>query len=172
MIKFLLLFLFIFSAQAQAFESYNFALIFGTSNLKKSGEEETHGSGLTLRSELFLDEDWGVLVSAGSAQTESDNLVGSNSPEFKYNIIQAEGGAFRYFYDYFRLAGGLVYLNIDEKHNKLIGSDKFQYNEVGFFTEAGIKYPFGNLVLGLDYIYQATDKFKQSGIFLLFGLRI
>lgn len=172
MTKFIFLFLLVsFSARA-SIEAYNFGLIFGTANLKKSGEEQTHGSGLTLRTELFLDEDWGVLVSAGSSQTESDDLVGLNNPEFKYNTLQLGGGIFKYLYEYFRVAGGLVYLNIDEEHNKIGSSDSFKYDELGFFTEAGIKYPVGNIVVGLDYIYQATDKFKQSGIFLIFGLRI
>lgn len=170
--KIILTLMLFYTSSVFAFEAYSFGLIFGSTTLKKEGHERTYGSGLTLRLELFEDEDWGYIASAGTNQTEGDELVGTNEPEFKFNSIILNAGAFKYFYEYFRIAGGLTYMKIDEKQATISGTDEFTYNKLGLFSEVGIKYPMQNIVLGINYIYQTADNFEQSGVYLLFGLRI
>jgi hypothetical protein len=135
------------------------------------GEEKTHGSGLTLRVELFEDESWGYLATGGVSQTESDTII-NGSNEFIYNSKIAQAGAFVYFANFFRLAGGLSYFNIDEKQETISGNDNFKYNKFGPFYEIGAKYSFRNFEVGIDYIAHHVDNFKQSGLFFLIGIGI
>lgn len=171
--KLIALFLFIFSFKAYSIESYNFSLIFGSANLTKVGEEQTYGSGLTLRTELFEDLDWGYLITGGVSQTQSDSFGNdSNKTKFEYRSNIVQGGAFLYFAKYFRVAGGLSYFHINEKQTLNTKTDKFEYHKFGPFYEIGGKYNFGNLVLGVDYVAHHVDNFKQSGLYLLVGFAI
>jgi len=170
-LKLLIILISLFSFNAFSIESYNFSLIFGTSNLHKMGEEQTHGSGITLRSELFEDEYWGYLATAGVSQTESDTMI-SGSNEFVYNSKILQAGSFYYFAKYFRVAGGISYFHIDEEQSTSFGNDNFKYHKFGPFIEVGAKYDFGNFAFGIDYIAHYVDNFKQSGIFLLIGIGV
>ena len=168
-LKLIAILIFIFSINAFSQDRYNFTLIFGTSNLHKMGEEQTHGTGFTVRAELFQDEDWGYLATAGVSQTESDTIIdGAN--EFVYNSKIIQAGSFLYFAKYFRVAGGLSYFYIDEEQTTLSGNDNFKYHKFGPFVELGARHDFGNFAFGIDFISHYIDNFKQSGVFLLLGI--
>ena len=166
--KILLLILMVTNIESFAFEKYNFSLIFGTNNLTNDQGEETYGSGLSLRSELFVEDQWGMLLSGGAFQTESDTQMNGGS-EFKYNTTYGQAGAFIYFSSYFRLAGGVAMANIDETKRTLTHSTSNQFTELGPFYEIGFKYPLRPVVLGIDYIYQNFGGFTQRGLFFMLG---
>lgn len=168
---FLLLCFIIISLNANAFESYNFSAIFGSSNLSNPDGEETYGSGFSLRSEWFVDESWGMLISGGSYTTESDTLGGS-STKYNYNAIFAQTGAFLYFADYFRVAGGLGLSQIDETKTINAQTTNNSYSNIGPFYQIGFKYPLRPMVVGMDYIWQSYGDFTQKGLFFMFGFII
>lgn len=173
MIKFItiLLLLVSFNSYALEVQDYNFSLIFGSANLTNSEDITTYGSGLAIRSELFLEQEWGILLSGGSYHTESDELVdGSN--EYTYNTLHAQTGGFLYFADYFRVAAGLSFANISETKRTI--TDKFSndFSEIGPFYQIGFKYPLGPMIFGVDFIYQSYKEFTQKGFYFMLGFVI
>lgn len=168
MIRFFIILFFI--NNAFSFESYKVSFIFGSSNLQKMGEQQTYGSGLILRTELYEDEDWGYLVNAGVSKTESDEMIGGKN-EFIYNSKTLQTGGFLSFANFFRVAAGISYFNIDEEHTTMTnGSKKFQHNIFGPFYEIGIIKNFNNFEVGIDYVAHFVDDFKQNGLYFFVGI--
>jgi hypothetical protein len=162
------LFLSLIVNSAFAFEAYNFSLIFGSTNLSKVDGEDTYGTGLSLRSELFFDQNYGLVLSAGTYQTESDTLVGKKVTR-QYNGLDLQGGVFTYFLTYFRAAVGLAYSKISETHRTSTETFENDYNEIGGFYQIGFKYPLKPMVVGVDYFSQQVGDFSSRGFFLLLG---
>lgn len=167
----ILLILFSFSAQAIEVQDYNFSIVFGSANLSNNEGLQTYGSGISLRSELFLEQNWGILISGGSSHTESDEIIGGGS-EYTYDVLNAQAGAFIYFADYFRVAAGLGLANISEV--KRTETDKFStdFSEIGAFYQVGFKYPLRPMVFGVDFIYQNYKDFSQKGFYFMIGFII
>lgn len=156
---------------AFAFEAYNFSAIFGSANLTNPDGEETYGTGFSLRSEWFVDESWGMLVSGGTYSTQSDTLGGS-STEYDYNATFGQAGAFLYFAEYFRVAGGLGLSMIDETKKTDTETLNNSYSNLGPFYQIGFKYPMRPMVIGMDYVWQSYGEFTQKGLFFMFGFII
>jgi hypothetical protein len=164
----LLIFFISFSASAIEIQDYTFSLIFGSANLTNQDGEQTHGSGLSMRTELFLEENWGILASGGTYNTASDSF-GGEEVDYTYNTIFAQAGGFLYFANYFRVAAGIGMANIEE--TKKTATEKFnnEYTEIGPFYQVGFKYPYRPLVFGIDYVYQSYKDFTQKGFFFMLG---
>lgn len=167
----ILLFVLSFNSYALEVQDYNFSLIFGSANLTNNKDITTYGSGLSLRSELFLEQDWGILLSGGSYHTESDDIIdGSN--EYLYNALHTQAGGFYYFAEYFRVAAGLSLANISETKRTLTNKFTTDFSEIGPFYQVGFKYPFRPIVFGVDFIYQSYKEFTQKGFYFMLGFII
>lgn len=170
-IFFILLILLSFKSYALEIQDYNFSLIFGTANLTNNDGEQTHGSGLALRSELFLEQNWGVLISGGTYHTESDTIVNGGS-EYTYDTFHAQTGGFLYFADYFRIAAGLGIANISETKRTITEKLSNDFSEIGPFYQVGFKYPVRPMIIGVDFIYQSYKEFTQKGFYFMLGFII
>ena len=160
-----------FNTYALEVQDYNFSLIFGTANLTNNEGEQTHGSGLSLRSELFLEQDWGAIISGGSYHTESDMIVNGGS-EYTYDTLHAQAGGFLYFADYFRVAAGLGLANISETKRTETEKLSNDFSEIGPFYQVGFKYPYRPMIFGVDFIYQSYKDFAQKGFYFMLGFII
>lgn len=165
----LFLILISFNSYALEIQEYNFSFMFGSANLSNPDGEQTYGSGATIRAEGFVEQNWGLVGSLGSYYTENDTFDATET-DFTYNTIFMEAGAFLYFAEYFRVAGGLGIGSISE--TKKTPTQKFnnEYTELGPFAQIGFKYPYRSVVFGVDYVYQSYKDFTQRGFFFMLGL--
>lgn len=168
---FILLFLFIIPTVQAEIQNYNFSLIAGTTNLSNKEGEETFGNGLSLRVELFDEEDSGFLISGGAFHTESDTYINGSS-EYTYNTTFGQLGKFLYFAQYFRVAAGVALAKVSERKRTPTDVMDHDYSLIGLFGQAGFRYPVGSMILGVDYIYQGYKDFTQKGFYFMFGILI
>ncbi len=171
--KFLSIFLLLISFNSYALNivDYNFFLTFGTANLTNNEGERTHGSGISLRSELFFDDNWGAIISGGSYHTESDVIVDGGS-EYTYDVFHTQAGGFLYFADYFRVAAGLSVAKIGETKRTETDELLNDFSELGPFYQVGFKYPYRPMIFGVDFIYQDYKDFTHKGFYFMLGFVI
>lgn len=160
--------------QAYSFEAINFSARFGNAFVN-SEVVDTEGTGFTIQSELFIDNQFGVIAAYGNTSTESDSQVniagGSRRSELSLENSYMQAGLFYYVLPGLRAAAGLSFHSLDIEENRAGAStDDSSENFTGYFASLGYAHAFGPIILGAEYSMIKFDEYDQSGLFLIIGL--
>lgn len=170
----IILFFSFLSISAMSFEAVNFSARFGNAFVN-SEDVETEGTGFTIQSELFLNNQFGVIAAYGNTSTESDTQVNTAGSTRKSELIlensYLQAGLFYYILPGLRAAGGLSFHSLDIEANESgANTEKDSENHTGFFASLGYAHAFGPVILGAEYSVIKFDEYDQSGLFLIIGL--
>lgn len=166
--------LLLLSLNAYAFKAVNFSARFGSAQVD-SEDATSSGTGFMIQSELFIENNWGVIATYGYTDTESDDevatLSGNLRSELSIQNSYLQGGVFYYILPGLRAAAGLSYHSIDVEINEVNReTDESSENYLGYFASIGYAHAFSSIILGAEYNMIKFDEYDQSGLFLIVGL--
>lgn len=171
-----LLFIILLSTHIFAIEAVNFSARFGGAFVD-SEDVETEGTGFTIQSELFLNNQYGILLAYGNTSTVSDSEVnilgGARRSELSLENSYFQSGLFYYVLPGLRASVGLTFHSVDIEENTAgAATNESSENFTGFYGSLGYAHAFGPIILGAEYSMIRFDEYDQSGLFLIIGLLI
>jgi hypothetical protein len=168
--------LLILSPFAFAVEGVNFTGRFGTANIS-SDDATSSGFGLSLESEIYLTENYGLLAAYGYSDTASDSEVIANTGRKESELILTNSylqtGAFYYLFPGLRATAGVSFHSVSGEFNQTgEETEDIDDNFTGVFYSIGYSHRFSGIVLGAEYTQMIFDEYNQSGLFFMLGFLI